>query len=412
MRWGEVRWDTIWRETVASGVCQKILSGRCDCTCGLPLFHAKSCFISPHLTSPHLTFVFIMSQTCTLMFGSLLCRRRNGQPRTPFFSRRRRWVTPLHLPSPIFLFFHTRVLRRAAEPPCNSPPFKPLCLHCGREHSPRNKWPFAVLFSNHTVSSRSPTFAVVNHYPRGEAWGGQWRANAHRFSSLGFSPCWICTRKNCQQNMQCMHFCCWWLLCLRRQSNIKRLTYNVSDWDCWASVARARARPGRDIRLYTNQVGSRAPGSCFCSQTKKKCLLISKWNILDWRCDRTSQEKWCDLEWLHSYEHVALMLYSLPAMRTRAFPFVSLSDLQGVCLPFERLWNLTRKTFAHLWSPSKFFTLKNLVKKSLEKIWSENAQKRRPRGSSIKRGENCPAKFGQLCLPQIFQVHLLHLSEL
>ena len=44
---GEVRRNTIWRETVASSVCYKILSGRYDCTYGLPLFHAKSCFISP-----------------------------------------------------------------------------------------------------------------------------------------------------------------------------------------------------------------------------------------------------------------------------------------------------------------------------------------------------------------------------
>ena len=50
--------------------------------------------------------------------------------------------------------------------------------------------------------------------------------------------------------------------------------------------------------------------------------------------------------------------------------------------------------------------------KSLQKIWSENTQKRRPRGSSIKYGEIWPAKFGQMCLPQPFQVHLLHLSQL
>ena len=44
----EVRWNTIWRETVASRACHRILSGRYDCTYGSPLFHAKSCFISPH----------------------------------------------------------------------------------------------------------------------------------------------------------------------------------------------------------------------------------------------------------------------------------------------------------------------------------------------------------------------------
>ena len=49
---------------------------------------------------------------------------------------------------------------------------------------------------------------------------------------------------------------------------------------------------------------------------------------------------------------------------------------------------------------------------STQKIWSENTQKQRPRGSSIKHGEIWPAKFGQMCLPQIFQVYLLHLSEL
>ena len=43
-----MRWNSIWRETVASSVCHRILSGRYDCTYGLPLFHAKSCFISPH----------------------------------------------------------------------------------------------------------------------------------------------------------------------------------------------------------------------------------------------------------------------------------------------------------------------------------------------------------------------------
>ena len=56
--------------------------------------------------------------------------------------------------------------------------------------------------------------------------------------------------------------------------------------------------------------------------------------------------------------------------------------------------------------------LKNSVLKLLKKIWSENAQKRRPRGSSIKHGEIWPAKFGQMCLPQIFQEYLLRLSEL
>ena len=59
------------------------------------------------------------------------------------------------------------------------------------------------------------------------------------------------------------------------------------------------------------------------------------------------------------------------------------------------------------------FYVKNFSFKIIaKKIWFENSQKRRPRGSSIKHGEICPAKFGQLRLPQIFQVYLLHLSEL
>ena len=56
--------------------------------------------------------------------------------------------------------------------------------------------------------------------------------------------------------------------------------------------------------------------------------------------------------------------------------------------------------------------LKNLIIKSLQKIWSENIRKRRPRAFSIEHGENFPAEFGQMCLLQIFQVYLLHLSEL
>ena len=89
-----------------------------------------------------------------------------------------------------------------------------------------------------------------------------------------------------------------------------------------------------------------------------------------------------------------------------------LGKVQVVYLIFELLWNLVREPFAPVWSLSKVFILRNLVVKSLQKIWSENIQKRRPRGSSIKHGENWPAKFGQMCLPQIFQVYPLHLSEL
>ena len=36
-------------------------------------------------------------------------------------------------------------------------------------------------------------------------------------------------------------------------------------------------------------------------------------------------------------------------------------QLQGVYLTFERLWNLTRETFAPVWSLSKVFMLRNLV---------------------------------------------------
>ena len=50
--------------------------------------------------------------------------------------------------------------------------------------------------------------------------------------------------------------------------------------------------------------------------------------------------------------------------------------------------------------------------KSFQKIRFKNIQNRRPRGSSIEHGEICPAKFGQMCLPQIFQVYLPHLSQL
>ena len=88
------------------------------------------------------------------------------------------------------------------------------------------------------------------------------------------------------------------------------------------------------------------------------------------------------------------------------------SKLQFVYLTFERLSDLTRETFAPVWSLSELFTLTNLVMKWLKKIWSENTQKRRPRGSSIEHGENWPAKFGQMCLPQIFQVYRLNLSQL
>ena len=84
----------------------------------------------------------------------------------------------------------------------------------------------------------------------------------------------------------------------------------------------------------------------------------------------------------------------------------------GRLLNIRRLPILARKTLAPLWSLSKLFVLTDLVVKSLQKIRSENTQKRRPRGSSVKHGKIWPAKFGQMCLPQILQVYLLHLSEL
>ena len=89
-----------------------------------------------------------------------------------------------------------------------------------------------------------------------------------------------------------------------------------------------------------------------------------------------------------------------------------LCHIQVVYLTFKRLWNLAREAFAPVWSQSEVFISKNLLIKSLQKIWSESTQKRRPRGSSIEHGEIWPAKFGQVCSPQIFQVYLLHLSEL
>ena len=44
---GEVRCNTIWGEIGASSVCHKTLSGRYDCTYGMPLFHDEIVF---HLT--------------------------------------------------------------------------------------------------------------------------------------------------------------------------------------------------------------------------------------------------------------------------------------------------------------------------------------------------------------------------
>ena len=86
--------------------------------------------------------------------------------------------------------------------------------------------------------------------------------------------------------------------------------------------------------------------------------------------------------------------------------------IQVVYLAFERLWKSAREAFAPLWSLSKLSILKNLLMKSSQKIWPENSQKRRPCGSLIEHGGIWPAKFGQMCRPQIFQVCLLHLSEL
>ena len=87
-------------------------------------------------------------------------------------------------------------------------------------------------------------------------------------------------------------------------------------------------------------------------------------------------------------------------------------EIQVVYLTFEQLWHLARGMFEPVRSLNKAFILRKIVIKSLRKIWSKNSQKRRPRGSSIKHGQIWPAKFGQMCLRQIFQVYLLHLSEL
>ena len=47
-KWSEVRWNSIWRETLASHTCSRTdHSVFCDTRCS-PLFHAKCCFISPH----------------------------------------------------------------------------------------------------------------------------------------------------------------------------------------------------------------------------------------------------------------------------------------------------------------------------------------------------------------------------
>ena len=66
----EVRWNTIWRETVASSMCHKVLSGRYDCTYGSPLLHAKSCFISPHFLCTHQTEPYTeCSMRSRIIFG-------------------------------------------------------------------------------------------------------------------------------------------------------------------------------------------------------------------------------------------------------------------------------------------------------------------------------------------------------
>ena len=64
--------------------------------------------------------------------------------------------------------------------------------------------------------------------------------------------------------------------------------------------------------------------------------------------------------------------------------FYFLLPTQVVYLTFKRLWNLARETCAPVWSLNKVFTWRNSVLKPLQKIWSENVQKRRPHGSSIK----------------------------
>ena len=67
----EVRWSSVWRESVASSVRHKIPSGRYDCTYGLPLFHAKRCFISPLILCTHFLTHCTVSATASTCMASL-----------------------------------------------------------------------------------------------------------------------------------------------------------------------------------------------------------------------------------------------------------------------------------------------------------------------------------------------------
>ena len=68
VKWNEM--NTIWRETVASSVCHKILSGWYDCTYGLPQFHAKSCFISPPLYTIYYGVFLLLRHAACRCFNS------------------------------------------------------------------------------------------------------------------------------------------------------------------------------------------------------------------------------------------------------------------------------------------------------------------------------------------------------
>ena len=79
--------------------------------------------------------------------------------------------------------------------------------------------------------------------------------------------------------------------------------------------------------------------------------------------------------------------------RIKKVLFIFISPHRQVAyLKFKRLWNFARETFAPVWSLIKPFMWKNLIIKPLQKIWSENTRKRRPRGSSVKSGPPSSAK--------------------
>ena len=118
----EVRWNTIWRETVASSVCHKILSDRCDCTYGLPLFHAESCFISPHFL-------------CILSVGKIVALFNET-----FFIKNR---TLPHKQSTSKLSTQHSVQKKKSK----------ICHHCVRSH--------AITFVRRPLFGRQPFFGLL-----------------------------------------------------------------------------------------------------------------------------------------------------------------------------------------------------------------------------------------------------------